>query len=116
MFITPQESFLIANRGSIFSATPDELARQLDLLEEAKKLEVHKPKCAREAARLSTAFPCSERAAHAGMIDPDSVCKLIWDWIVIAFVLYCTVELPVDIAFFDIGCKQLQVRREPRGE
>lgn len=45
------------------------------------------------------------------MIDPDSVYKLIWDWVVIGFVLYSTVELPVDIAFFDVNCRDISVRR-----
>lgn len=44
-----------------------------------------------------------------GMIDPDSAYKLVWDWIVISFVLYSTIALPIDIAFFDLKCEVLQV-------
>lgn len=38
--------------------------------------------------------------------------KLAWDWLVIGAVLYSTVVLPIDIAFFDINCKELQVCAE----
>ena len=41
------------------------------------------------------------------MLNPNDPRKLAWDWLVLCFVVYTTLATPLDLAFFDTGCRQV---------
>ncbi len=48
------------------------------------------------------------------MVDPNSRRKLAWDWLVSALVVLSTLSTPLDLAFFDAGCRMLDPQARPR--
>ena len=38
------------------------------------------------------------------MVSPNDAHKLLWDWLVVCFVVYTTLATPLDLAFFDSEC------------
>ena len=38
------------------------------------------------------------------MVSPNDARKLVWDWLVVCFVVYTTLATPLDLAFFDSEC------------